>query len=248
MIHIESILSSDFNEQNYNFENSYIVMIDVLRASSVIITALQNGTKNIYPVKTIDEAWALKEANPNFLITGERNSIKIDGFDLGNSPYEYETSLVKNKNIIFTSTNGAKIFSVGTTANKRVIASFINYEIVLKDISSYIETENLNKRKINLFFISAGTYGKYSREDSLLAGKFINEISNLNINIELSDSSELIRSNFLQNEANLSDYLKSSKHAKYLRELSLSKDVEYCISNKNINVLPVIYPNNVIGL
>jgi phosphosulfolactate phosphohydrolase-like enzyme len=106
----------------------------------------------------------------------------------------------------------------------------------------------LNKRKINLFFISAGTYGKYSREDSLLAGKFINEISNLNINIELSDSSELIRSNFLQNEANLSDYLKSSKHAKYLRELSLSKDVEYCISNKNINVLPVIYPNNVIGL
>lgn len=248
MINIESIFSSDFNEQNYDFDNSYIVMIDVLRASSVIITALNNGAKNIFPVKTINEAWALKDENISYLITGERNSIKIDGFDLGNSPFEYEPNLVKNKNIIFTSTNGAKIFSVGTTANKRVIASFINYEIVLKDISSYIETEILNKRKINLFFISAGTYGKYSREDSLLAGKLINNISNLNVNIELSDSSELIRSNFLQNEANLYDYLKSSKHAKYLKELSLTNDIEYCISNLKLNILPIIYPNNVIGL
>ena len=246
MINIDSILSSDVNELNYNFDKSYVVMMDVLRASSVVITALKNSAKSIIPVAELSQAWELKKANPDYLIAGERDSIKVEGFDLGNSPFEYGENIVKNKSIIFTSTNGAKIFRLGSSANKRVIASFINYEIVLEDIYSYIESEFLSKNEINLFFVCAGTNGKYSREDSVLAGKFINDIKNKYEEVNLSDSSELIQSNYLQNENTLLHYLRKSKHAKTLESLALLDDIDYCFSNLNIRVLPTLTSQNVI--
>lgn len=246
MIYIDSILSSNFNPSQYNFDNTYIVMIDVLRASSVIITALNNGANSFIPVASIDESLKIKDKNKEYLLAGERNSYKIDGFDLGNSPFEYTSEIIKNQNIIFSSSNGSKIFTAGTSAYKRVIASFINSEIVLNDIFSYIESDNFTKKKINIFFVCAGTNGKYSREDGVLAGKLISEINQKHKEIKLSDSSELLKTNYLSNKNNLFSYLNNSKHALYLKEIGLSEDIAYCFSDLKINTLPIVFKDNVI--
>lgn len=246
MIFIESILHSSFNPSQYNFDNTYIVMIDVLRASSVIITALNNGANSFIPVASIDESLKMKDENKDYLLAGERNSYNIDGFDLGNSPLEYTSEIIKNKNIIFSSSNGSKIFTAGTSAYKRVIASFINSEIVLNDIFSYIESDNFTKKEINIFFVCAGTNGKYSREDGVFAGKLISEINQKHKEIKLSDSSELLKTNYLSNKDNLFSYLNNSKHALYLKEIGLSEDIVYCFSDLKIKTLPIVFKDNVI--
>jgi len=248
MININSILSSNFNKEDYNFNNSYIVMIDVLRASSVIVTAFKNKVDSIIPVVTIEEAKKIKQTNNEFYLAGERNSIKIDGFDFGNSPLEYIENKIKNKRLIFTSTNGAKIFTAGTSAYKRVIGSFINFNIVLQDIFSYIYNEISNKNEINIFFVCAGTNSKYSLEDGTLAGKFIYEILKQHKEINLCDSSDILKNNFIYNKENLIDYLKTSKHSLYLESLGLEKDIEYCFSNLNLEILPIVKEDNIIRL
>src|SRR5690349_7450333 len=81
--------------------NSVAVVFDVLRATSTIITALAHGAAGIRPVRTIEEAWALKEKHPDALLGGERHGDRIEGFDLGNSPLEYGAN-VQGREIITT--------------------------------------------------------------------------------------------------------------------------------------------------
>jgi 2-phosphosulfolactate phosphatase len=86
------------------------VIIDILRASSTMITAMQNGAKRVIPCGTTEEAFRLREQSPNesIILGGERGGVKIQGFDFGNSPAEYSTAAVAGRTVVFTTTNGPK--------------------------------------------------------------------------------------------------------------------------------------------
>src|SRR4051794_21946566 len=86
------------------------VVFDVLRAGSSMVTALSNGAAEIRLVATPDEARevAAKLQPGTFLLGGERGGVKIEGFDLGNSPREYARNRVTGKTIVFTTTNGTE--------------------------------------------------------------------------------------------------------------------------------------------
>ena len=103
-------LLSPLNVDELYFTNKTTIVIDVLRASTTIITALANGAKEIIPVNSIE--FAVKVSGDTFssltLLGGERNTKKIDGFALGNSPLEYTEEIVKGKSIVFFTTNGTK--------------------------------------------------------------------------------------------------------------------------------------------
>jgi 2-phosphosulfolactate phosphatase len=248
MVNIETLLSSSIAEEYNNFDNKYIIMIDVLRASSVICSALYHKANKIIPVKDVNDAFELyNKTNQNALICGERKSIKVDGFHLGNSPLEYYEDNVKNKDIILTTSNGTRIFTLGKKANKRVIAGFVNFDFVLKNISSYISKLKFEKKEINILIICAGTDGLYSREDGVLAGKIIYYISQQFFNsITYCDSSELVLSSFLTNKDNLKGYLSNSKHSNYLKSLNLQHDLEICFEEDVYPVLPIITENGII--
>jgi len=248
MINIETLLSSSIADEYFDYDGKYLIMIDVLRASSVICSALFNGAKKVIPVENIDDAFELsKKSNSNYLICGERKSIKVDGFHLGNSPLEYNRNIVENNEIILTTSNGTRIFSKGKSAKKRVIASFTNLDFVLKDISSYISELKLNKNKIYLLFLCAGTNGNYSREDALLAGKIISSIiSEYNEDYEICDSSELILNSYNTHKDNLKEYLSNSSHAKYMKSLNLHEDIEVCLNENIYPVLPVITEDGIV--
>lgn len=248
MLNIETLLSSSIAEGYDDYEDKYVIMIDVLRASTVICSALFHKANSVIPVKNVDDAFELyNKTNQNALLCGERNSIKVEGFHLGNSPLEYTRDLVENKDIILTTSNGTKIFIKGANANKRIIAGFVNLSIVLNDFFSYVSKLKNNKKKINLLIICAGTNGLYSREDGIFAAKLIDEIILTNNEIvSYCDSSELIYNSFLTNKNNLKEFLSNSSHSNYLKSLNMQQDLEICFEEDVYPVLPIITENGII--
>ena len=109
---------------------STVVIVDLLRATSVISTAFECGVDAIIPVKTLEDALEYKNIK-NHIIAAERNTLPIEGFDYGNSPFHYLDSDVKGKTLVLTTTNGTKAIHLAKDHNKVITASFINIDIVV---------------------------------------------------------------------------------------------------------------------
>lgn len=114
--------------KNIELAGKLVVMIDVLRASSTIVTALANGCRGFIPILSPDQAKkkAQQFEKEGVLLGGEREGTKIEGFDLGNSPREYKKEAVKDKTIIFSTTNGVKTLEMVKSAYEIIIGSFLN--------------------------------------------------------------------------------------------------------------------------
>ena len=120
---VDITISADHIKEEY-LENKMVVVIDMLRATSVITTALANGAKKIIPILTVEEAFKVKEelegSNIDSLLGGERRALKIDGFDFTNSPLEYTSDKVKDKSIILSTTNGTRAINLSLKAKKYI--------------------------------------------------------------------------------------------------------------------------------
>ena len=99
------------------------VIADILRASTTITHALANGAKRVIPCGTVDEALDLRRQHTDeqILLGGERGGLKIEGFDLSNSPDDYDSATVTGKSIGFTTTNGTKALLRSSKAKQSVI-------------------------------------------------------------------------------------------------------------------------------
>jgi 2-phosphosulfolactate phosphatase len=222
-----NVLFSPVNADELYFANKTVVVIDVLRASSTIITALSNGAKEIVPVATVE--FAVKVSGGMFggqtLIGGERNTKKIDGFAIGNSPFEYSREVVESKFIVFFSTNGSKAIVKAKFAEDLFICSFINLSAVVKHLTS------LNK---DVEILCAGNNNLFSLEDSVCAGMLIAKLKKKSKNLEYSDSGSAALVLFERFGENIFEMLKNSEHGKKLLENGFEKDVKYC-SEQNIS-------------
>ncbi len=140
------------------------VVIDLLRASSTICVALANGAKQVIPCLEVDEARQiaerLRQTGDTPLLGGERNAVRIEGFDLGNSPSEYMTN-VAGRTVVFTTTNGTKAMNRCHQAERVLIGCFLNVAELAEEIENFSGPCHL---------ICAGTKGKITREDVLAAG------------------------------------------------------------------------------
>ena len=142
------------------------VVIDVLRATSVMTTALDNGARSVLPVTTIEEAETVfKTSDPACTLKGgERHALKIDGFDFGNSPLEYKRPLVAGKDIIITTTNGTNAIRNVQKAEMMVLACLRNASAVVGFL--------IGKNK-DVVIVCSGTEGKFSMDDGLCAGMLL---------------------------------------------------------------------------
>jgi 2-phosphosulfolactate phosphatase len=139
-----------------------VVVIDVLRATSVITTALANGAARVIPCLEVDEARQIARALPagQALLGGERHGLPIEGFDLGNSPADYTAERVNGRTLVFTTTNGTRAMRQCHQAGRVLIGSFLNLRAI---VAALTETESVH-------LLCAGTNGSITREDVLLAG------------------------------------------------------------------------------
>jgi 2-phosphosulfolactate phosphatase len=148
---------------------STCVVIDVLRATTTIATALSAGARAVIPCLEIEDARRAAAALPtgSYLLGGERGGKKITGFQLGNSPSEYKPEVVKDRTIVFTTTNGTRALLACRGAELVLCGAFVNLSAVYKAIQS----------NSNVHLICAGTDGRISREDVLLAGAMADRLA-----------------------------------------------------------------------
>ncbi len=235
-----NVLLSPLNADDLYFTGKTTVVIDILRATSVIVTALGNGAREIIPVNTVD--FAMKVSGNAFggqtLLGGERNTKKIEGFALGNSPIEYNTETVKGKSIILYTTNGSKAIVRAKFSENLFICSFGNLNAI---------AEHLVKLNKDVVIVCSGTNGMFNLEDTICAGKLITEMLKLNEEIELTDASNASVTLNKSFGKSLNKMLSQTEHGKLLIENGFSEDIKICAKLNTHDIIPY-YDSGVIKL
>lgn len=213
----------------FHKENAIVVVIDVFRATSAIVTAFYNGVSKMVPVATVDEA---REYQRNgYMAAAERDGEVIEGFELGNSPFGYMNNKVKGKIIAISTTNGTQAIEASRKASKILIGSFLNLDILC---------EYLVAQKKDVVLLCAGWKNKFNLEDTVFAGAVVEKLTAEN-NYQV-DCDSAIAAKHLYNIAknNLFDFLSDSSHRKRLAKLDLERDIKYCLTPNQCPVIPVM--------
>ncbi len=216
------------------------IVIDVWRASTSIITALANGCKGIIPVAEVEQAKELaKKFLPNaILLGGERNEMPIPGFDLSNSPLDYTTERVKNKRIIFTSTNGSQLFNLARSAEMVTVGGFLNVSL----LSNFILT-----RQQDITILCAGKNGGFGLEDAVCGGMIIEKIFQKKPQIlESNDGAIAAHALFNYFADNLASMIDQSSHGRRLKEIGQEHDLLLALEVDSRNIIPILKNNELI--
>ena len=218
-----------------------LVVIDVLRCCSTIVTALMNGAKEVIPTTTIREAQALHKKHPEFLLAGERKGLKPKGFDLGNSPPEFSVKTVEEKRVILTTTNGTKTICLSKNARWALIGAFFNAEAVAKTAFKIAE-----KEKIGISLVLSGTRGRFSLEDFMCAGAILENLPA--DRIECSDAVLAASLTFQQSCKQLTEIIQCGRHARYLKDIGHEEDIKFCCQLNAYPVVPIYEAESIVLL
>lgn len=206
-------------------KDSYAIVIDLLRATSTMIWAISNGANVIIPVENILEAKLFKRLDESVLLGGERGGLKIEGFDLDNSPLSYKKEVVFGKAIVMTTTNGTRALKKASFAKRIFLGSFING----KKTAEYILKEALKDDMQKIAIVCAGTEEKFTLEDVLCAGYFVDIFKTCLEKIEVDDLSLASYELYKKFENDPHEILKYSYHYNHLKKLGFEADLEFCL-------------------
>jgi 2-phosphosulfolactate phosphatase len=214
-----------------------VVVIDVLRASTTIATALHNGAKEIIPVNSIENV--IKISSNLFgdvtLRAGERNGKMIEGFNLGNSPLEYTVKSIKGKSIILMTTNGSTTILKGKHAKNLAVAGFVNLSLAVQFLADLQE---------DVVIVCSGKENTFCIEDAVCAGKIINNLVDLSQGEIVTDDAANAATMLDKNSGkNLLRLLKHSEHGQYLASIGFAEDLKVCAELDSIPVLPMLSGN-----
>jgi 2-phosphosulfolactate phosphatase len=207
--------------QLYDISDSVVVIIDVLRATSTIATALHNGAKAVIPVDSVADCVRIGN-EMNAITAGERDGKIAEGLQYGNSPFEYPASFIANKILVLTTTNGTKLLHMANSngAHEIITGSFANFSAVCK---------HLIKQKKSVLLACAGWKDRINIEDTLFAGAVIDNIKD---HFEMNcDSSKIAASLYQEAKENLFDYMKTKEatHYQRLSSFGLEEDIKHCL-------------------
>lgn len=236
MNNIEICLTPKLFHQ-YKVDDKIVVIVDILRATTIITTLFHNGLSKLIPVKNLDEAKEYKQNG--FLVAAERNGKKVDFADFGNSPFEFTSEKIKDKTLVYSSTNGTNTINIAKQANQVIIGSFLN----LSGISEF-----LGKQNKDIIILCSGWMGDFCIEDFLFAGALSKLLTNTN---KFSFNSDSVQASIdLWNLANqnLSDYIKTIHQYKRLVNFGFQEIVEYCFKIDNTKVIPVLENDYLVDL
>jgi len=213
----------------YTVTNSVVVIIDVLRATSTIATALYNGAKNIIPVDSVAECIRLGKQIEG-ITAGERDGQIAEGLKHGNSPFEYPKEFIGGKTLVLTTTNGTKLLHMALDRGAQTIitGSFPN----LSAVCNFLMAQNKN-----VILGCAAWKNRINIEDTLFAGAVI---SRLKEHFEINcDSSKIAEKMYNDARPDLYEFLKEKQASHYLRltGFGLEKDLRYCLTEDVANVL-----------
>ncbi|MBK6505672.1 MAG: 2-phosphosulfolactate phosphatase [Ignavibacteria bacterium] len=245
MKRIEILLTPGQLNDELTLKDKNIIVIDVLRATTTITISLANGAKEVIPTENIATAVRVAKGSKNSILCGERNGRVIDGFKLGNSPLEYTSEEIKDKALIFSTTNGTQAIMKSKFAKNCLLASFVNMSTVVDYVNALDE---------DFTIICSGKLNDFCLEDAVCAGMLLNKLS-VGRNLELMDS-EVAAMNLSNDLAMLMNVpsqekvlrmLNISEHGRYLSQIGFEKDLEICSKIDSYPIIP-LFRNGVIRL
>jgi len=214
---------------------STCVVFDVLRATSSMLTALNNGAEEIIPVVEIAEALAVKQQRPKVLLAGERHGLRITreltgsvDFDFGNSPRDFTMEKVRGQSIAWTTTNGTRALRACATAEMILLGALVN----LRSVADVLD----QLRPKNLVLVCAGTFEDSAFEDQFAAGALIDRLQHLLTKDGLSDSAQLVWHAFRHIFEDTSLIAASLNARRLLARSDLAPDVPLCLQRDSIQL------------
>jgi len=218
-----------------------IVVVDVLRASTTITTALNNGAREVIPVLDVETALKMRTnlSAELTLLCGERNGRIIDGFDLGNSPSEYVSERITGKVLVFSTTNGTLAAAKARGSREMVIGSFVNLSRVVEYLSGRGDGDAT--------ILCSGKQNTFSLEDAVCAGMIINRLCELKPPV-LTDGARAAQGLYKRFGRSLLSLLNSCDHGKYLASIGFARDLESCAAVDSVPILPVLVDNTVLKI
>jgi len=232
---VEVCLSPDLLHL-YDISEKTVVIVDILRATSCMVAGIASGVKSIAPFADLEECFEMKVKG--YITAGERGGQKVEGFDIGNSPFSYMEEPVKGKSIAVTTTNGTRAIALSKGAPQILIGSFLN-------ISS--TEEYLFQTQRDVLILCAAWKGRVNLEDTLFAGALAGRLLIREFITECDAT--LASSQLFQKAANdLAGTLAESSHVKRLKNFGIEKDIEFCLRIDEFNVVAGLVDNEIVKL
>lgn len=226
--YLETVFSPALYEKDTH-SNSIVVIIDVLRASSAICTAFENGAAEIIPVAEVSEAREYKSLG--YLVAAERDGFVIDFADFGNSPFNFTRDKVERKTIVYSTTNGTGIINIASSAYCTVIGSFLN----LSALSKWLESQD---RNVVLF--CAGWKNRFNLEDTLCAGAIAERLLDSSLYTTICDSTLAAIDLWKIAKDDLPGYIEKVAQRTRLRDKGLDDCIQFCITADYTDKIPKI--------
>lgn len=209
-----------------------IIVVDVLRCSSSVVSALANGAKAVIPAGTLKEAHGLRERHSDFLLVGERRGRRPKDFDLGNSPLEFVREVVEGRTLIMTTSSGTAALVRCRGAESVLVGAFLNAGAVAEKA-----VEIVGRNGVNVSFVLAGEKGLFSLEDFLCGGAIASKFPAGGF--DFSDKALAAVLSFEHVRGALGEYVMKSRHARHLVELGFERDIEFSCKLDRLGVVPV---------
>lgn len=215
----------------YHSNERIVVIVDILRATSAICTALQHGMKSVIPVATIDQANQF--VGDDYIIAAERGGEIVNGFAYGNSPLAYiNNPQTFGKHLVLTTTNGTQAIETARLSQTLVIGSFCNISAL---------TQWIVKRNQDVMILCAGWKNRINLEDTIFAGALLDSLLRQGFSMDIdTDAGITALSLFRQSEADIKAFLKQSSHNQRLSRLNLDEDITYCLTRNTTPIVPIL--------
>ncbi|WP_163194846.1 2-phosphosulfolactate phosphatase family protein [Clostridium thermarum] len=231
---VDIVISADDIREGKT-EGKSVVVIDMLRATSVITTAVMNGCKRVIPVLTVERALELaKESSEKCILGGERQALKIEGFDCSNSPLEYTKDVVEDKTLIISTTNGTRAINRCKEAKDILIGCMLNASAVAR---------KLYELKNDIVIVNAGTYGEFSMDDFICSGYIINCLKDM-CELEMTDITRTAY-HIYKMHSDIISFISQARHYNVIKDLGFTEDLEYCCRKDITDVVPYFDGNEI---
>ncbi|MFO8001737.1 MAG: 2-phosphosulfolactate phosphatase [Marinilabilia sp.] len=203
-----------------------VVVIDVLRATSVMVTALWNGASKVVPVLSPEEAFEYRErfTDEEVVLAGERHSEKISGFDYGNSPLDMQRQNIGGKTLVMTTTNGTLAVRRSSESSELFVTAFLNAGATARALEGFED----------VVLVCSGSNGGFTMEDTLCAGYLLELINRQEASVRMTDAAVASYRLYIAEKNDIHQIAGEGRHYNLLRGKGLSMDLRYCFQ-KNEN-------------
>jgi 2-phosphosulfolactate phosphatase len=215
-----------------DFRGKTVVVIDVLRATSTMIVALENGCSGFIPVSTVEEAMQLAalKKDPDLLLGGERNAMPLEGFHLGNSPRDYRPEKVRGKVVVLTTTNGTQALLAARKAAEVFIGAFLNISAL---------SRRLEETGRDVIIACSGEKSLFCLEDTVCGGAIIDRLEQEGVSLLKNDAAMAAKVLYEYYEGDIHGMLAGCDWGQYLESVGLGKDLRICAQTDSSQLVPV---------